>query len=124
MRPAVYPAWRTATSTGCGRRAGYWTTPTDGLGDCEDYALSKRKALGEAGLSRRALRLGVVRLVSGKAHAVLVVVTDRGDYVLDNRTDATPPWNETKLIWTLFQTAQDRWAALRNTGTRLLLAAR
>src|SRR5580698_3551224 len=36
-------------------RSDYWTIPKDGYGDCEDYALAKRKALAEAGLSRRAL---------------------------------------------------------------------
>src|SRR5581483_5642251 len=37
-----------------------WTIPTDGRGDCEDYALLKRKKLIAAGFPIRALRLAVV----------------------------------------------------------------
>ena len=32
-------------------RPEYWNIPTDGYGDCEDYALTKRKILIDAGLT-------------------------------------------------------------------------
>ena len=41
------------------RRRRYWTTITDGHGDCEDYALTKRKWLAQAGLPMSALRIAI-----------------------------------------------------------------
>jgi len=80
-------------------RQEYWTISTDGKGDCEDYALAKRKALMEAGLPARALRLAVVRIKDGDLHVVLTVATDHGDYVLDNRNSDIRAWNATDLEW-------------------------
>jgi predicted transglutaminase-like cysteine proteinase len=94
-------------------RVDYWTIPTDGYGDCVDYALAKRKALIAANLPPRALRIAVALSRQGEAHAVLTVATDHGDYVLDNLTDAVLPWSETKLVWIARQTpGQVQWAAL------------
>jgi len=55
-------------------------------GDCEDFALSKRSALVRAGVDASALRIGITSTRSGEAHAVLLVMTDVGRLVLDNRT--------------------------------------
>lgn len=55
-------------------------------GDCEDYALSKRSALVRAGVDASALRIGITSTRQGASHAVLLVMTDRGRLVLDNRT--------------------------------------
>jgi len=102
-------------------RVDYWTIPTDGYGDCEDYALAKRHALIAAKLSPRALRIGIARSAQGEAHAVLTVATDHGDYVLDNMTDAVLPWGETKLSWIARQTPdQAQWVSLGNDSTRLV----
>lgn len=53
-------------------------------GDCEDYVLAKRRALIKAGLPPSALRIAHVQTSSGEGHAVLVVKTSKGDFVLDN----------------------------------------
>ena len=53
-------------------------------GDCEDYVLSKRSALIRQGVSAGALRVAYTHTRSGEPHAVLVVRTSDGDYVLDN----------------------------------------
>jgi predicted transglutaminase-like cysteine proteinase len=76
-----------------------WDLPTDGAGDCEDYQLLKRKLLAEAGLPRRALRMTVVIDEKREGHAVLMVRTDRGDFILDNKTNAVLPWHETGYIY-------------------------
>jgi predicted transglutaminase-like cysteine proteinase len=65
-------------------RAEYWNIPADGFGDCEDFALKKRQLLIAAGFSEPALRLTIAETPSGQRHAVLDVVTDRGDFILDN----------------------------------------
>jgi predicted transglutaminase-like cysteine proteinase len=72
-----------------------WDFPDDGYGDCEDYQLLKRKLLTERGLPRRTLRMTVVIDEQGEGHAVLMVRTTRGDFILDNKTNAVLPWNQT-----------------------------
>lgn len=66
--------------------ADQYDLPTDGRGDCEDYALLKRKQLIRAGFPARALLLTIVQW-RGEGHALLTVVTDRGDFLLDMHTD-------------------------------------
>jgi predicted transglutaminase-like cysteine proteinase len=72
-----------------------WDYPDDGLGDCEDIQLLKRKLLIEVGLPRRALRMTVAIDEQGAGHAVLMVRTDFGDFILDNKKDAVLSWQET-----------------------------
>ncbi len=53
-------------------------------GDCEDYVLTKKLQLQATGWPSRALSIAVVRTRWGEKHAVLVVDTTSGRYVLDN----------------------------------------
>jgi len=71
-----------------------WTYPA-GYGDCEDYALAKRRALIEGGWDASTLLIAVVRQKSGDGHAVLMVRTDRGDLILDNQDGSIRLWSET-----------------------------
>jgi predicted transglutaminase-like cysteine proteinase len=64
-------------------------------GDCEDYALAKRRALIGAGLPPSALRIAYVKTPKGDGHAILIVKTNRGDYVLDNLSRAVRTLKET-----------------------------
>ncbi|MGY6661065.1 MAG: transglutaminase-like cysteine peptidase [Glycocaulis sp.] len=89
----------------------YWTLPLtlEGTaeGDCEDYALEKRQALIAAGIPERALFLAVGYSLATGRHAVLVVSTDQGDYVLDNMTPYILPWTQTPYRWTARQMPGD-----------------
>jgi predicted transglutaminase-like cysteine proteinase len=76
-----------------------WDLAEDGYGDCEDYQLVKRQHLVEAGFPRRALRMTAVLDEDGEAHAVMMVRTDRGDFILDNKRDAVLPWRRTGYIY-------------------------
>ncbi len=76
-------------------------------GDCEDFALTKRDHLIAMGWSSKALRIAVTKTPAGKGHAVLVVKTDRGDLVLDNRTNAIKGWKDTDLRWLMIQSGDD-----------------
>jgi predicted transglutaminase-like cysteine proteinase len=87
----------------------YWTIATDGYGDCEDYALTKRKALIEAGLPVAALRLAVVLTPSRERHAILTVATDRGDFVMDNFSDQVRPWTDVSYTWLARQDPKTAW---------------
>jgi predicted transglutaminase-like cysteine proteinase len=67
-------------------REDVWTLPTSGKGDCEDFALLKRKLLIQRGWPASALSIAVGATSQGEAHAVLLVATASGNYVLDNLT--------------------------------------
>jgi len=57
--------------------------------------------------SSKALRLSVVKTASGIGHLVLVVVTTKGDIVLDNLTEVIRPWQSTDYHWLKIQSATD-----------------
>jgi predicted transglutaminase-like cysteine proteinase len=76
-------------------------------GDCEDFALTIRELLIAMGWSSKALRIAVTKTPAGKGHAVLVVKTDRGDLVLDNRTNAIKGWKDTDLRWLMIQSGDN-----------------
>ncbi len=83
-----------------------WTYPVD-KGDCEDYVLLKRRMLIDAGWPRQALLITVVRDLKGDGHAVLTVVTDRGDYALDNQAEDVKPWFDTGYTYIKRQSQVD-----------------
>ena len=82
--------------------------PADGRGDCEDIALQKRHLLIKAGFPARALLLTVV-LWRDSGHAILTVVTDRGDLILDNYTDRIKTFED--HAFTLVQRQDPNWLA-------------
>lgn len=102
-----------------------WDYPDDGRGDCEDYALLKRQRLVAAGLSRRALLMTVVIDDERAGHAVLMVRTDRGDFVLDNKTGAIKPWNATGYVYVKRESQGSAgWVSLGGAGSATATAAR
>lgn len=92
-----------------------WAYPENGRGDCEDYVLLKRKLLIEAGVPRQALLVTVVREPNGDGHAVLTVVTDRGDLILDNKRDDIRVWSAAGYDFVKRQSAENPnvWVDLR-----------
>jgi predicted transglutaminase-like cysteine proteinase len=84
-----------------------WSYPDDGYGDCEDYALLKRRLLIRAGWPREALLLTVVRDRRDEGHAVLTVKTDRGEFILDNQVEEVLPWYETGYRFIKRQSQRD-----------------
>ena len=92
----------------------FWTVPVDGEGDCEDYVLAKRKMLTLLGLAAPALRITVAFNKRMVRHAVLTVVTDHGDYVLDNLQDEILPPGQVGYVWVARQdvTSRTGWIAL------------
>lgn len=89
-----------------GRSADTWRVAV-AAGDCEDIALTKRAALIRAGFPSAAALVATARLPSGQLHAVLVVRTDRGDYVLDNLVTSIRPWNATGYRWKKIQSPRN-----------------
>ena len=72
-----------------------WGFPDDGAGDCEDFALLKRRKLMDLGWPSSRLLMSAVLDNHGEGHAVLVAVTDKGDLVLDNKRDDIRSWTAT-----------------------------
>jgi len=100
----------------------HWATPLalgQKYGDCEDYVLEKRRALLEAGLPLSALSIAVVTTSWGESHAVLLVATDQGEYVLDNINPWVLPWQKANLRWHERQVAGSpfRWAMVKQPLT-------
>lgn len=71
-----------------------WSYPDNGEGDCEDYVLLKRRMLLEEDFPAPSLLITIVRNRKGEGHAILMVRTDRGDFVLDNLSDEMLPWSK------------------------------
>ena len=97
-----------------------WSYPDDGYGDCEDYALLKRRMLMEAGWPREALLMTVVREKNGNGHAVLTVKTDKGEFILDNQEEQILLWSETSYRFVKRQSQSDpnRWVSLGDPRAR------
>jgi predicted transglutaminase-like cysteine proteinase len=98
-----------------------WNYPDDGYGDCEDYALEKRRMLIDAGWPREALLMTVVRDQNGDGHAVLTVKTDKGEFILDNQRDDILLWSDTGYHFVKRQSQYDPnvWLSLGEPSTPL-----
>ncbi|APG84989.1 transglutaminase-like cysteine peptidase [Sinorhizobium americanum] len=70
-----------------------WRVPTT-YGDCEDFAILKKRELLKRGWPASALLLTVARY-HGDGHTVLTVRTSEGDLVLDNLTNSVRDWSRT-----------------------------
>jgi predicted transglutaminase-like cysteine proteinase len=102
-----------------------WDLAEDGRGDCEDFQLLKRRLLVEAGLPRRAMRMTVVIDEKGEGHAVLTIITNRGDLVLDNKTNAVLPWRQTGYTFVKRESQEAvGWMALGRDASPLTAANR
>lgn len=84
-----------------------WALPKK-YGDCEDYALAKRKTLIDDGWPAGCFAIAVCRHWRGRYHAVLLVEVNAAPIgtiakpltlVLDNLTDVVCPWHYHRYGW-------------------------
>ncbi len=103
-----------------------WAYPDQGVGDCEDYVLEKRKRLAAIGISLSNLLITVVRKPDGEGHAVLTLRTEKGDFVLDNLRDDIRIWHETGYRYLKRQSSEHtgRWVTLIEEQNMLVGAVR
>lgn len=73
----------------------HWSLPTARGGDCEDFALLKKRELMRLGVAPERLLIATALTRTREAHAVLILRTDAGDLVLDNLTNRIRPWEKT-----------------------------
>jgi predicted transglutaminase-like cysteine proteinase len=85
------------------------------LGDCNDYAVTKRHKLIASGWPARALLLAEVVTPSGEHHLVLVVRTRQGDIVADNLNANLNNWTRTPYQWVRIESPVNPlyWAKLK-----------
>lgn len=97
----------------------HWTVPAE-AGDCEDYVLLKKRYLEGLGFPAETLLITVVLDEQGNGHAVLLIRTDSGDFVLDNRRDEVKRWADTSYHFLKRQSQENpmKWIALTPKGTR------
>jgi predicted transglutaminase-like cysteine proteinase len=98
-----------------------WFYPTT-EGDCEDFVLLKQRELVKRGWAMGSLLITVVQQQNGDGHAVLTVLTDRGDLVLDNLDPRIQVWSETPYRYIKRQYERDsgEWVAINNAGTPMV----
>jgi predicted transglutaminase-like cysteine proteinase len=99
-------------------REDIWGLPTARGGDCEDFVLEKKRRLIEAGLPGSALLIATVLDRRRQGHAVLVLRTRSGDYVLDNLGNQVVPWYRTGYSFLRMQNpaAPQKWDAIAAGG--------
>lgn len=95
-----------------------WVIPTT-VGDCEDYVLLKQKMLIQRGFSPSDLLITVVLQPNGDGHAVLIVRTDRGDFVLDNMRNKVLLWSDTEYTFLKRQSSKNagQWVKIEDDRT-------
>lgn len=88
----------------------FWTVADAEGGDCEDLAIAKRLALIERGWPASALLLATVTEWNGDGHAVLVIRTYHGDFVLDNKSPTIERADAVPYLWNRMQSDRRPWA--------------
>lgn len=101
-----------------------WTYPKS-AGDCEDFALLKKRELKARGFAESDLLITVVKKPDGSGHAILTVRTSEGDFVLDNLDDRVRPWWQTPYRFEKRQSSVDAgtWLLIKQPVEDIPMAA-
>ncbi|WP_235216203.1 transglutaminase-like cysteine peptidase [Ruegeria halocynthiae] len=97
---------RSVTDQSQYRTSERWALPTSRGGDCEDFALLKKRDLIRAGVNPSKLLIATVLDTQRNSHAVLVYRSAAGDLVLDNLTNRIKPWTATRYLFLRMQNPQ------------------
>ncbi len=97
---------RSVTDQSQYRTSERWALPTSRGGDCEDFALLKKRDLIRAGVDPGKLFIATVLDTQRNSHAVLVYRSAGGDLVLDNLTNKIKPWATTRYLFLRMQNPQ------------------
>ena len=85
-----------------------WTLPSSQGADCVSYSLMKLQMLLQQGVPSRHLFLATVLTERNESHAVLILRTSEGDFVLDNLRGSILPWSQTGYTFLKAQNASSR----------------
>ncbi len=91
-----------------------WDYATNGAGDCNTFALTKRRELIELGWPKEDLLLVTAVTERGEGHLALVAHTDQGDLVLDNRVTHVVDWRRLPYRWISIQSPESptKWLSI------------
>jgi len=91
-----------------------WDYAEAGYGDCNTFALTKRRALIALGWPEEALLLAAAYDEFGEGHLVLIARTSDGDLALDNRTAPVVAWSDLPYRWVQMQSplSPARWVRI------------
>jgi predicted transglutaminase-like cysteine proteinase len=88
----------------------HWSFPERGMGDCEDFALEKRRRLVAGGLPGAALTCAIVfHEVRFFPHAILLAETTTGTWALDNLYDEVLCWDAVPYVYRLRERPDGQW---------------
>jgi predicted transglutaminase-like cysteine proteinase len=87
-----------------------WSYPTAGRGDCEDFALEKRRRLAALGIPRGAARMAVgYHKEELFLHALLLIETTSGTFVLYSLTDDVTCWTAAPYHFEARERPDEQW---------------
>jgi predicted transglutaminase-like cysteine proteinase len=101
--------------------ADIWQASPRSYGDCEDYVIAYKRVLVEYGLPPEALRISVVRVSKQRFHALLLVITNKGNIVLDPLLTTIQDWQDPtfeKYLWVSTQNENLKWVAVGYNETK------
>lgn len=91
-----------------------WSLPQNCQGDCEDFALEKRRRLVASGLPGAALTMAIVHhRTRFFPHAVLLAETDAGTWVLDDLSDELLCWDAVPYRFERRERPDGRWVRFK-----------
>lgn len=109
-------------------KSDYWATPVEFLqrgGDCEDFAIAKYTALRALGVPEERLRVAIVHdNLKNIPHAVLVVYTDQGTYILDNQNDRMVDGDNPGRYRPIFSINRHAWWLHTSESATIVASAR
>lgn len=84
----------------------YWIFPHDLFGDCEDICIAKRQSLLNYKIKSN---FATCWTEDNIYHAVLIVNTDYGDFVLDNRHNEVKHFGKLPYKWDKIEWDDGKW---------------
>ena len=92
-------------------KSDHWAFPDDEKGDCEDYAIAKQYDLTQEGIESWLATCWVHPDKQGY-HAVCLVDTDYGTYVLDNRFPSVFHFEDCHYHWHKKEQPDETWVKI------------
>ena len=109
-------------------KSDYWATPVEFLergGDCEDFAIAKYAALRSLGVPEERMRVAIVQDTQKNIpHAVLVVYTNDGAYLLDNQIKSLIDAERKGRYEPIFSINRQAWWLHKKPSATMVASAR
>lgn len=101
-------------------KSDYWATPIEFFargGDCEDFAIAKYASLRALGFKAEQMRIAIVQdKIKNIPHAILIVYTDEGTFVLDNQDKRTRTASDVNRYKPIFSINSASWWLHKDAG--------